>query len=66
MDDPPASAIPCKFSGTETRISTVASQFRHAALDTTNNIFYFCDYSPVKERMMCFSTPDSGTTWNGK
>ena len=39
--------------------------WRQMAYDSINNVFYFCDYSPIKRRTVCFSTAD-GTTWNGQ
>lgn len=37
--------------------------WRQIALDDTNGVFYFCDYSPKKKKNVCFSTTD-GATWN--
>ncbi|XP_077538443.1 uncharacterized protein LOC144151313 isoform X2 [Haemaphysalis longicornis] len=37
---------------------------RHFAVDTTNNIVYFCDFHGKTGQMSCFSSNDGGKTWS--
>lgn len=53
----------CTFPGTP--LTTNATLWRHADFDVSNNIIYFCDYSPKRMDFVCFSSND-GSTWNGK
>ncbi|XP_070395264.1 uncharacterized protein [Dermacentor albipictus] len=36
---------------------------RHFAVDTTNNIVYFCDFHGKTDHLACFSSNDGGKTW---
>ena len=45
--------------------STDADNYRHFAVDTINNIIYFCDHSMHREGMACYSSSDEGATWTG-
>ncbi|RXG52291.1 hypothetical protein Avbf_15883 [Armadillidium vulgare] len=46
-----------------TALTTNTSVWRHAAHDPGHDIIYFCDYSPKKSDMVCYSSTD-GETWN--
>ncbi|KAK8756252.1 hypothetical protein V5799_001044 [Amblyomma americanum] len=37
---------------------------RHFAVDTANNIVYFCDFHGRTNHMACFSSNDGGKTWS--
>ena len=45
--------------------STDVENYRHFAVDTINNIIYFCDHSMHREGMACFTSSDDGATWTG-
>ena len=62
-NDKDAPAETCTYAVEDTPDTTKADKWRHIALDETNSILYFCDYNPLKERMVCYSTSD-GNTWN--
>ncbi|XP_064473540.1 uncharacterized protein LOC135388127 [Ornithodoros turicata] len=36
---------------------------RHFAVDTVNNIVYFCDFHGMSNKVSCFSSRDEGKTW---
>ncbi|XP_064089991.1 uncharacterized protein LOC135203997 [Macrobrachium nipponense] len=50
-------------TSTTTPMTDTTKGWRHVAHDSVNNIIYFCDFIPKKQRVQCYSSKD-GAVWN--
>ena len=41
-------------------------KWRHFAVDTTNDVLYYCDYDMKRDSMLCFASRDAGKVWIGR